>query len=92
MAKSIGKSPYKGLTLTKIKITIAALVELVFRKSGYSITKNEIRELFDAFSQDTKKCPIDKDLKFTKKSFDVTLNRTREQWEELLAMLTVPTT
>ena len=87
LVKSQSKPVVKKIKLKGIKIAIATAIEYLFKRTGHPISRNEIRDLFDAYTRDVKKIEIDQDLPDSEDGFSRAINRENKRWKAALETL-----
>jgi len=90
LMQAMNRSPHRGLTPTRVKIVIAVAIEVLFAgmekclSMGQSISRPEIRALFDAYTQDTAHALLDEDLPGTDDGLDAAIRREKNAWIKAL--------
>jgi hypothetical protein len=87
LIKALEHSSYKNVSVTKIKILIAAVIQFIFAFFEYKITSEEIKKLFDAYATDTKGDTIDTDLQEGDEAFSKAVNRQRKTIAEIIGIV-----
>jgi hypothetical protein len=94
LTAAMDRSPHRGLTPMRVKTLIAVAIEVLFDgmsrlvSTGQSVSRPEIRALFDAYAQDTDHVQLDEDLPGTEDGWDAAIRREKNAWIEALREIT----
>jgi hypothetical protein len=88
LVKALSEPVIAKITLKDVKIAIATLIEFIFNITNNSISRSEIRNLFDAYANDLHAFGlaenlIDLDLPEEDGSFSRAINRENQRWKEI---------